>query len=502
MDGVCDDDLCWLQLDDFRMLLIKTIDPSRITPYLRQCQVITAEDEEQLFNDPTLVLRRRKVGFLLDTLQKTGVKGYTAFLESLELDYPNLYSRITGKEPNKTFSILIDTVGESGLTAFLMSELSHLQRALQEERRLRQQACSAAEDQKAWSFQQKLKDRELIKLTERLQKLRSEREYLTEEVKHLRDHNYSLMADINALNQEKSNALLANRDLQIEVERLKNTVLKAENETRLWKRKTMRTMPEAKSPSIPDEPVLQPKEELKEEKPKETQTLKPESFAPMNLVTTVFRLRRELHKAEEQKTKSLEEKEELELLCTQLEGDAKMYCQQGKQTLRQLEEVIQERDKALALQVQKQEEVRLLLHEKDQYRARVRELTEKSDKLELVLLRSKGEQLQLRTRLRKLNLNSHQSEKSASSEEVEEPRERTSEGKASCGSCCSEPSEVYGTAQQTAVSSAVEGSKEKLPGRGKFCYRRKRALRSKLNCTEFVAEKLDDSTGSDTTESD
>lgn len=32
-------------------------------------------------------------------------------------------------------------------------------------------------------------------------------------------------------------------------------------------------------------------------------------------------------------------------------------------------------------------------------------------------------------------------------------------GKASCGSCCSEPSEVYGTAQQTAVSSAVEGSK-------------------------------------------
>lgn len=44
-------------------------------------------------------------------LQRTGMKGYTAFLESLELDYPQLYSRITGKEPNKTFSILI---GRSG----------------------------------------------------------------------------------------------------------------------------------------------------------------------------------------------------------------------------------------------------------------------------------------------------------------------------------------------------------------------------------------------------
>lgn len=85
MEGVSEDDLCWLQLEDFRMLLIKTIEPSRITPYLRQCQVlllllphthpslsgadwlfsgqvITAEDEEQLFNDPTLVIRRRKVG--------------------------------------------------------------------------------------------------------------------------------------------------------------------------------------------------------------------------------------------------------------------------------------------------------------------------------------------------------------------------------------------------------------------------------------------------------
>lgn len=71
--------------------------------------------------------------------------------------------------------------------------------------------------QEVWSRQQQLKDRELKKLTERVQKVRDERERLSEEVKQLRDHNYSLMADINSLNQEKSNALLANRDLQIEV---------------------------------------------------------------------------------------------------------------------------------------------------------------------------------------------------------------------------------------------------------------------------------------------
>lgn len=63
---------------------------------------------------------------------------------------------------------------------------------------------------------------------------------------------------------------------------------------------------------------------------------------------------------------------------------------------------------ALVSQAQQQEEVRLLLQEKDQYREQVRHLAEKSDKMELLLLRSQGEELQLRTRLRKMTYNSQQ----------------------------------------------------------------------------------------------
>lgn len=57
-----ENDECWARLEDYRMLLIKTIEPSRITPYLRQCKVLNSEDEEQIYNDPSLVIRRRKVG--------------------------------------------------------------------------------------------------------------------------------------------------------------------------------------------------------------------------------------------------------------------------------------------------------------------------------------------------------------------------------------------------------------------------------------------------------
>lgn len=52
-------------------------------------------------------------GVLLDILQRTGHKGYVAFLESLELYYPQLYRKVTGKEPARVFSMII---GEAGPT--------------------------------------------------------------------------------------------------------------------------------------------------------------------------------------------------------------------------------------------------------------------------------------------------------------------------------------------------------------------------------------------------
>uniref|UniRef100_A0A1A7X7Q5 Caspase recruitment domain family, member 9 n=2 Tax=Iconisemion striatum TaxID=60296 RepID=A0A1A7X7Q5_9TELE len=419
-----------------------------------------------------------------------------------------------------------------------MSELTRLQRALQDERRRRQQACSVAKEQEVWSCQQQLKDRELRKLTERVQKIREEREQLNEEVKQLRDHNYSLMADINTLNQDKSNALLANRDLQIEVERLKHTVQRAENQTRMLRRRTVRPLQESRTPTLPtdnffhddsqEEQKDEKQEEVQEEKKQEREESLKESQPrhgcrppQMNLLSTVFRLRRELHRAEEQRTKSVTEKEELELRCAQLKGDAKMYRQQKKQTLRQLEEVVRERDKALVSQAHEQEEARLLLQEKDQYRENIRQLTEKSDKLELLLLRSQGEELQLRTRLRKMTFNSQQIDRSVSSEEEEEPTGPVAKDSSEeVRSCTSEEKEEVRSLQQEHRSpeggareaehrpSNVASWDEQTDslhtsiGRPNFFYRRKRALRTKLINSEYTVGNLDDSSGSEITESD
>ena len=58
---------------------------------------------------------------LLDILQRTGHKGYVAFLESLELYYPQLYRKVTGKEPARVFSLIIGERHGCGLLLWVDS---------------------------------------------------------------------------------------------------------------------------------------------------------------------------------------------------------------------------------------------------------------------------------------------------------------------------------------------------------------------------------------------
>lgn len=46
-------------------------------------------------------------GRLLDILHTKGERGYVAFLESLELYYPQLYKQVTGKDPTRRFSTIV-----------------------------------------------------------------------------------------------------------------------------------------------------------------------------------------------------------------------------------------------------------------------------------------------------------------------------------------------------------------------------------------------------------
>uniref|UniRef100_A0A8C9G618 Caspase recruitment domain family member 9 n=1 Tax=Pavo cristatus TaxID=9049 RepID=A0A8C9G618_PAVCR len=412
------DETCWNSLENFRVKLISVIDPSRITPYLRQCQVINHDDEEQVLNDPSLVMRKRKAGVLLDILQRTGRKGFEAFMESLELYYPQLYKKITGKEPSRVFSLIIDTAGESGLSQLLMNEITKLQRTVQEERQKAQELTVWLHTKENMIREMWVRDSLLRKHQERVQKMKEERDSLSKELRKCKDENYNLAMSYARQSEEKSSALMKNRDLLLEIDSLKHSLMKAEDDCKLERKHSMKlkhAMEQRPSHEVMWE-IQQEKElllaknqelenTLQKSLPRETvQKDCSQILERQDLLSTLYRLRKELRQAEVLRDKYAEEKEILELQCTSLRKDSQMYKKRMEAVLQQMEEVASERDQALLTREQFYTQYSRNLMERDAYRKQIRELGERCDELQLQLFQREGQLLATEAKLKRLQL--------------------------------------------------------------------------------------------------
>ncbi|NXE46317.1 CARD9 protein, partial [Casuarius casuarius] len=422
------DEACWNNLENFRVKLISVIDPSHITPYLRQCQVISHDDEEQILNDPSLVMRKRKAGVLLDILQRTGHKGFEAFLESLELYYPQLYKKITGKDPSRVFSMIIDTAGESGLSQLLMNEITKLQSAVQEERRKAQELAKWLRTKEDTIREMWVRDSLLCKHQERAQKMKEERDSLSKELRKCKDENYSLAMSYAKQSEEKNAALMKNRDLLLEIDRLKHSLMKAEDDCKLERKHTMKLKHAIEQrPSHEAVWEIQQEKELLLAKNQELENTLQQVAREQNLenhlskealendcsqilgkcqelMNTIYSLRKELRQAEVLQDKHAEEKEMLELQCMSLRKDSQMYKKRIEAVLQQMEEVASERDQALLTREQFYMQYSTSLVERDAYRKQIRELGERCDEMQLQLFQKESQLLATEAKLKRLQL--------------------------------------------------------------------------------------------------
>ncbi|XP_069627215.1 caspase recruitment domain-containing protein 9 [Haliaeetus albicilla] len=422
------DETCWNNLENFRVKLISVIDPSRITPYLRQCKVISHDDEEQVLNDPSLVMRKRKAGVLLDILQRTGHKGFEAFLESLELYYPQLYKKITGKEPSRVFSMIIDTAGESGLSQLLMNEIMKLQSTVQEERRKAQELTMWLHTKEDTIREMWVRDSLLRKHQERAQKMKEERDSLSKELRKCKDENYNLAMSYAKQSEEKSTALMKNRDLILEIDHLKHSLMKAEDDCKLERKHTMKLKHAIEQrPSHEVMWEIQQEKELLLAKNQELENTLQQAAREQNLekslssetlendcsqileerrelMNTIYSLRKELRRAEVLQDKYAEEKEMLELQCTSLRKDSQMYKKRIEAVLQQMEEVASERDQALLTREQFYMQYSKNLVERDGYRKQIRELGERCDEMQLQLFQKESQLLATEAKLKSLQL--------------------------------------------------------------------------------------------------
>ncbi|XP_054973444.1 caspase recruitment domain-containing protein 9 isoform X3 [Pan paniscus] len=386
------DDECWSVLEGFRVTLTSVIDPSRITPYLRQCKVLNPDDEEQVLSDPNLVIRKRKVGVLLDILQRTGHKGYVAFLESLELYYPQLYKKVTGKEPARVFSMIIDASGESGLTQLLMTEVMKLQKKVQDLTAL----LSSKDD---FIKELRVKDSLLRKHQERVQRLKEECEAGSRELKRCKEENYDLAMRLAHQSEEKGAALMRNRDLQLEIDRLKHSLMKAEDDCKVERKHTLKlrhAMEQRPSQELlwelqQEKALLQARVQELEASVQEGKLDRSSPYIQVleedwrqalrdhqEQANTIFSLRKDLRQGEARRLRCMEEKEMFELQCLALRKDSKMYKDRIEAILLQMEEVAIERDQAIATREELHAQHARGLQEKDALRKQSSDLEDGS----------------------------------------------------------------------------------------------------------------------------
>nr|XP_033785794.1 caspase recruitment domain-containing protein 10 isoform X2 [Geotrypetes seraphini] len=403
-----DEETLWEKIEGVRHMLTRSLNPAKLTPYLRQCRVIDEQDEEEVLNACRFPSKAQQTGRLMDILRGRGKRGYEALLESLEFYYPQHFSRLTGRKPVQRCSMILDEEGPEGLTQFLMAEVRK-QRSQVKERLawgqqllVQNQALALEKDRLEQHLQQ------LLQVQQHCRTLQDERDQNTLELQRLKDENYTLALRYAQLSEEKNMALLRSRDLQLQLDQLKSRVSNLQEECTLFKKRSIKLCKDLEEKSSDSQcdriaslhaEICRLKASLQElqstvqagntEVPSSERILqdvwehdyKEAEEQHQELCEKINTLQGELKCAEDLRNKYLHELEDFQLQHRSLQKDCELYKQRMKTVLGQLHEIEKERDQAIQALDQMQLRYSQSLLEKDEYRKKVRALEEERDEI-------------------------------------------------------------------------------------------------------------------------
>ncbi|KAM3864459.1 caspase recruitment domain-containing protein 11 [Diretmus argenteus] len=414
----------WETVECKRYELSCTITPAKLTPYLRQCKVLDEQDEDEILNSMLLVSKVNRTSRLLDILHTKGERGYVVFLESLEFYYPDLYKLVTGREPTRHFSAIVEE-GHEGLTQFLMNEVMKLQQQTKaktlQQAELNRKNCTLEDEQQKL----RLANQELQAFQQRYNKMREERNSYNDELLRVKDENYKLAMRYATLSEDKNMAVMRSRDLQLEIDQLKHRLHKLEEECKMERRQSLKLKNDIENrPKREQIFELERENEVLKIKLQDLQSIIQPGPLPasdkaildilehdrqealedrQDLVNRLYNLHEDIRQAEELRDKYLEEKEDLELKCSTLQKDCEMYRNRMNTIIIQLEEVEKERDQAFRARDDAQHQFSQGLVDKDKYRKQIRELEERSDELHIEMVRKEARIVTLESRLRRVS---------------------------------------------------------------------------------------------------
>ncbi|KAL8163429.1 UNVERIFIED_CONTAM: hypothetical protein K2H54_020906, partial [Gekko kuhli] len=421
-----DEDHLWEMVEGHRYRIVRGICPSRLTPYLRQAKVLGQLDEEEVLHSPQFTNSAMRAGHMMDLLKSRGKNGALAFLESLKLHNPDIYTLITGLEPSIDHNNFSGLIESSQLTECLGKAVSSLQEELSQEKRQKLSLLQHCRQLKEKAARLEAQTESLRGIEAECNRMKRELSAHFHEALKLKDELYGLSLRYSSALQEKDLAITRCQSLQEEVwkveEPLKD-VGQPSLQYSLLSYHPDEALAEGKGPRGAAKLYLmkqelqqaqvssccerersqrangdvQPQADellmLKEENERLKSLVDLETFSVIQkdileqtldealegkqeLLNRIHSLREQAALAENQRKQCWEERQHTLIECQRMKVDCEIYKEKIIALQQQLDDLQRERDQAYSARDAAQAEISHSLSEKDSLRRRVFELTE------------------------------------------------------------------------------------------------------------------------------
>ncbi|XP_036050533.1 caspase recruitment domain-containing protein 14 [Onychomys torridus] len=395
-----DEEMLWDMLESHRCKIVQSICPSRLTPYLRQAKVLSQLDEEEVLHSPRFTNSAMRVGHLLDLLKARGKNGAVAFLESLKFHNPDVYTLVTGLQPDIDFSTFSGLMETSKLTECLAGAISSLQEELAQEKAQKDMLLRRCQQLKERLGLAETRAEGLRQLEADHSRMKREVSAHFHEVLKLKDEMLNLSLHYSNALREKELAATRCHSLQEELYLVKQELQRASLVSSCERESRERSLRLASDLECEGEELNRLKEENEKlrsmtfslvEKDILEQSLDEARESKQELVDRIHSLRERAAAAERQQKQYWEEREQTLLQFRKTQVDCELYREKMTTLQGQVAELQKERDQAYTARDGAQMEMAQRLVEKDALRRRVFELTEQVFELRTQLRRLQAE---------------------------------------------------------------------------------------------------------------
>nr|XP_025855273.1 caspase recruitment domain-containing protein 14 [Vulpes vulpes] len=398
-----DEETLWEMMESHRHKIVRSICPSRLTPYLRQAKVLDQLDEEEVLHSPTFTNTVMRVGHLLDLLKTRGKNGAIAFLESLKFHNPDIYTLVTGLQPQVDFSNFSGLMETAKLTECLAGAIGSLQEELSQEKGQKEALLQRCRQLQERLGQAEARAQSLCQLEADHDRMKREVSAHFHEVLKLKDEMLGLSLHYSNALREKELAATRCRSLQEELYLTKQELQREKISSSHERESRERSLQVAGGLGPGDRELSRLKEENEKlrsltfslaEKDILEQNLDEALESKQELVDRIHSLRERAVAAERQRKQFWEEKEQTLLQFQRTKVDCDIYKERVTALQSQLLQLQKERDQAYSARDAAQTEIAQNLTEKDALRRKVFELTDQVCELRQQVRKPQAESLQ------------------------------------------------------------------------------------------------------------